>query len=685
MRKCPKCGREFASKDLVCPDDGSVLQDTISPDELAIGKTLDGKYRIDGFLTRGGMGSVYRGTHVLLNKPIAIKLIRPELVTSHDMVERFFREARAAAKLSHPYIVTVHDLGQTDDGMLYIIMELVDGKSLKQVIQSDGPWSPQRALRFVRGIASALSLAHRNGIVHRDLKPQNIMVYRDSDGNESPKLLDFGIAKTLEPDSPALTSTGMVLGTPHYMSAEQAKGQPADQRSDLYALGIILYEMLVGKVPFDDKSIPSILVKHLTEPPRPPSTLKSGISPELERLVLRCLEKDPEKRFQSADELSKALTALVETGPQRALDPTIATVPPYDDSTLESTSAATMAGGGSASVPAPIPFPPPPPVVVEDTKRMDSGTVRARQVKTPGSVSPVAPRPAPAAMTYETPTRGPLIVLLVLLSLIGAAAVFLIVRSFGGGASSSREASLAPSVTEPAADTATETPAPEPDSTPEAVNGGGNGTGTGEGTGAESVAALSTPSEPAVESPGSTPTTPPPPPPPPKSPTKGGSSATKAKAPPSPSDSTPRSTQTTRPAEVQPPPEAPIPEHPAVSVECAGVKDACGALREALQEELGKQGMQVVRAPRGDVLVDIETEEVEARSEQQFGNTFIIRTYSVTLDAQAPRFGDSISLSPRTFSFDARLGREKLRAEAYVTASDAASRIAKYWESKRPR
>ena len=139
MRTCPQCQREFVSNERVCPDDGTLLKEKVPSEEQAIGRTLAGKYRIDGFLKRGGMGSVYRGTHVLLNKPVAIKLIRPELVASHDIVERFFREARAAAKLSHPNIVTVHDLGQETDGTLYIAMEIVEGQSLKDLIVSQGP------------------------------------------------------------------------------------------------------------------------------------------------------------------------------------------------------------------------------------------------------------------------------------------------------------------------------------------------------------------------------------------------------------------------------------------------------------------------------------------------------------------------------------------------------------------
>jgi len=652
MRTCPKCRREFASNERICPDDGNLLKENVPSEEQAIGRTLDGKYRIDGFLKRGGMGSVYRGTHVLLNKPVAIKLIRPELVTSHDIVERFFREARAAAKLSHPNIVTVHDLGQTEDGTLYIIMEIVDGQSLKDLIVAEGPWVPARALRFARGVASALSLAHRNGIVHRDLKPQNIMVFRDSEGNESPKLLDFGIAKTLEPDSPALTSTGMVLGTPHYMSSEQAKGMPADQRSDIYALGVILYEMLVGKVPFDDKSIPSILVKHLTEPPRPPSTLRADIPREVETLVLRCLEKDPDKRFQSADDLGKALAARVETESHRVLDPTVATIPLTEQLTVESSPGLTGAGGASAAKAAPVPFPPPLPAS-EATRKMESGTVRAREVQ--------ARTPPPQPVKPQGGSRSGLFVGIAVIGiLLVAMAVggFLLLRLLRGGSSETptpvatastgavdippsppvETESTPPEETEPPASTPAITlPASEPEKENEPPRE------------RRDVPAAPVREEPRVQ-------TPPPPPPQPTS---------------------------SIPARPAPPAEEAIPEKPTVSVECEGVRDACGLIRAMLPEALERRGMRSGRAAVADVLVRVEAEEIEARTEEQFGNTFVIRTYSVTLDAEVPRFGDSVTLPPRTFSFDARLGREKLRGEAHVIAASAAERIEKYWETKR--
>ena len=263
------------------------------------------------------MGAVYRATHVMLGKPVALKLIRPEIVTSPEVVRRFQREARAASLLSHPNIVTIHDLGQVEDGTLYLAMELCAGMSLKDLIVAEGPLDPRRAARLCRAIAGALALAHKHRIVHRDLKPQNVMVARDTEGHETPKLLDFGIAKAVETDGATLTSTGMVLGTPRYLSPEQAKGLSVDGRSDLYSLGIIFYEMLVGRVPFDDPSVPSLLVKHMAEPPRPPSVLRPDIPPVIESIVLRLLEKDPARRFQSAEDLSAALAAMETVAPAR--------------------------------------------------------------------------------------------------------------------------------------------------------------------------------------------------------------------------------------------------------------------------------------------------------------------------------------------------------------------------------
>jgi predicted Ser/Thr protein kinase len=335
---CPHCGKHYSSNTRICPDDGSVLEHA-SPLIGQVGSVLDGKYRLDGFLSKGGMGAVYRGTHVMLGRTVAVKLINPELVTSPEVIRRFQREARAATTLNHQNIVGVYDLGQTSDGTLYIAMEFIDGPSLKDVIQRTRGLAPERAVMLLRQVAGALSVAHRNGIIHRDLKPHNIMLARGADGSDVVKLVDFGIAKTFD-ESTKLTSTGLPIGTPHYMSPEQASGAVVDARSDLYSVGVILFEMLTGKVPFDGDSTPVILIKHLREPPIAPSVQRSGgVPPALDAIALRLLQKEPADRFQSADELAAALDDIASG------------LPKSDGAPISAIAAARPAAAGAADVP----------------------------------------------------------------------------------------------------------------------------------------------------------------------------------------------------------------------------------------------------------------------------------------------------------------------------------------------
>src|ERR1700694_2721099 len=190
--RCPHCGKSFGTTVRICPDDGTVLEQD-APVANQVGKVLEGKYRLDAFISRGGMGAVYRAAHIMLGKTVAVKLINPDLVTSPEIVRRFQREARAATALNHPNIVGVYDMGQTQDGTLYIAMEFINGPSLKSLIESSGPVSPARTVALLRQVASALAVAHRQDIVHRDLKPHNIMLARTDEGREVAKLVDFGI------------------------------------------------------------------------------------------------------------------------------------------------------------------------------------------------------------------------------------------------------------------------------------------------------------------------------------------------------------------------------------------------------------------------------------------------------------------------------------------------------------
>ncbi len=278
-----------------------------------IGAVL-GSYRITGELSSGGMGTVYRAQHELIGKPAAVKLLRPELTANGDLVQRFFNEAKAATAIRHPGIIEVFDFGFTDDGEAYLVMELLEGQTLTERIAERGRLAEIEAAQIARGIASALTAAHGKGIVHRDLKPDNVFLVPDPDmpGGERAKVLDFGIAKLADPagapDGPRKTATGALIGTPLYMAPEQARAAgEIDERADLYSLGCMLYEMLVGEPPFLAVGAGEIIALQLFGQPQKPSERVERISPALERIVLRLLEKEPADRFATAAALSEAL------------------------------------------------------------------------------------------------------------------------------------------------------------------------------------------------------------------------------------------------------------------------------------------------------------------------------------------------------------------------------------------
>ncbi len=266
-----------------------------------------GKYRIEAELSRGGMGAVYVATHDVLQRKVAIKVLRTELTTSDEMVQRFVNEARAASAIRHPSIIEVHDFGYTDDGQAYLVMEYLEGQSLAHRLQQRGKLPEDEAVRIIRGISGALSAAHAKAIIHRDLKPDNIFMVKDQEIGERAKILDFGIAKLSE--SKTNTMTGALMGTPLYMAPEQARSAATiDHRADLYSLGCIFYELLTGTPPLVGEGAGEIIALHMFTVPDPPSAFVNGISPAIENIVMQLLEKEPGERFQSAAELSDALS-----------------------------------------------------------------------------------------------------------------------------------------------------------------------------------------------------------------------------------------------------------------------------------------------------------------------------------------------------------------------------------------
>jgi eukaryotic-like serine/threonine-protein kinase len=264
---------------------------------------VDGRYRIIGRLGSGGMADVYEAEDTQLGRRVALKLLHRRFAEDPEFVERFRREASSAAGLNHPNIVQVFDRGEWD-GTYYIAMELLEGRNLKQVVRDHGALDPALAVDIVLQILKAARFAHRRGIVHRDIKPHNVIV--DAEGRA--KVTDFGIARAGASD---MTETGSIMGTAQYLSPEQAQGQPVDARSDLYSIGVVLYELLTGVPPFDADSPVTIALKQVSEDPVPPRVRNPAVPPALDALVMRALRKDPAARFQSADEFIAALESAM--------------------------------------------------------------------------------------------------------------------------------------------------------------------------------------------------------------------------------------------------------------------------------------------------------------------------------------------------------------------------------------
>ena len=263
---------------------------------------IDGRYRAEKRLGAGGMAEVWCAEDEVLGRRVALKLMGGRFAEDPEFRERFRREAQAAAGMQHPNIVGVYDRSEWD-GTPYIAMELVDGKTLKELVTERGPLPPDVAVGLTEQVLRALGYAHRRGIVHRDVKPQNVIIDRDGQA----KVADFGIARA--GDTSEMTQAGAIVGTMQYLSPEQAEGHPVDRRADLYSVGIVLYELLTGRVPFDGEAPISIAIKQINERPVPPGQLQPGIPPALEAVVLRALEKDPARRYQSAEEFIAALEA----------------------------------------------------------------------------------------------------------------------------------------------------------------------------------------------------------------------------------------------------------------------------------------------------------------------------------------------------------------------------------------
>jgi serine/threonine protein kinase len=377
--RCPNCGDVIPQGSLRCDRDGWLYSDVIDPFS---GATLAGRYRVITRLGRGGMSSVYLARHLMIDRLAAVKVLRADLSRDPVHRDRFLREARAVNRIQHENVIDITDYGETSEGLVYLVMEYVPGESLLAAI-ARGPLALRRALDIARQIASGLARAHQMEVIHRDLKPDNVLLIPRDDRRDQVKLLDFGIAKLL--DQPSLTLTNKVFGTPGYIAPEYATGGAITPRTDLYSLGVVLYEMVTGALPFEVEHLGELMLKHVMEAPIPPRARLSSIPEPIERFVLRCLEKQPERRFQNAHELIEQIDVL-----RRELsgDPVLDAVPPPREP------AAVMGWTPSIDVPG------------LDASAADEGPTRVRSSLVPMPMSPTVPMRASSPNDLLNIPRG---------------------------------------------------------------------------------------------------------------------------------------------------------------------------------------------------------------------------------------------------------------------------------------
>ncbi len=396
-KRCPECHREFEPQYSNCPFDGEVLleEGAANADPL-LGRRLADTYQLQRRLGAGGMGAVYQARHVRLDTGFAIKVLRPELTIHADVLARFHREARAACQLKQPNIINVFDVNKTEDGIHYIVQELLEGESLADFIRRESPADLARGVPIITQICDAMAAAHAKNIIHRDLKPENVFLCEEEDREEPfVKVLDFGIAKVLEAGT-QLTTPADVMGTPYFMAPEQATGSgKADARSDVYSLGVIVYQLFTACLPFPETDARAVLALIQVRDPVPPRDRCPDLPPALEALILRAMSRVPDARFQTMAALRDALQQ-VAAGADAAPDPrTMDTEPPAalmevaSQSTLPAPTGPEPAGTGPAT-PAPV---------VPETLLQGS----QQQPPTPAPMPPTLPAPAPG----PAPTSAP--------------------------------------------------------------------------------------------------------------------------------------------------------------------------------------------------------------------------------------------------------------------------------------
>ncbi len=317
LKVCPQCGTEYPANARFCEIDGTALR-SAGGDTDMVGSIVADRYHILKKLGEGGMGQVYLAEHVKMGRKSALKVMHPGMVKDVDAISRFNREAANASKISHPNVAAVYDFGETADGVIFLAMEFVDGPPLTKIIEQAGALAPKRAAKIVQQTGEALAVAHDMGIVHRDLKPDNIMVAKTRDGEDMVKVVDFGIAKASDSAAQKVTKTGLVVGTPEYMSPEQLAGDKLDGRSDIYSLGLVAFNMLTGKLPFPSDSAQESMIMRLTDRPKPLAEMRPEVSwpADVQAVMDKALERDVADRYQTATEFGRDLVRVINNMPE---------------------------------------------------------------------------------------------------------------------------------------------------------------------------------------------------------------------------------------------------------------------------------------------------------------------------------------------------------------------------------
>jgi serine/threonine-protein kinase len=325
MKTCTTCGAEWPDDTRFCPTDGTTLRSAGGAGDL-LGTVIADRYHIEKKLGEGGMGAVYLGEHVKMGRKSAIKVMTQSMANDPEAIARFNREAANAARINHPNVCAIYDFGETDDGLIYLAMEFIEGESLNDTLHREGALSPARAADILKQTADALHIAHELGIVHRDLKPDNIMLARGRGDTDLVKVVDFGIAKAMTgEEGQKVTKTGLVVGTPEYMSPEQLSGDVLDGRSDLYSLALVFYRMLTGTLPFHADTAQETMIKRLTDDPMPLAQAAPGTEfpPALQETMNKGLARMPSERYADATAFAKDAVAAVsnmkDTGPRPSM------------------------------------------------------------------------------------------------------------------------------------------------------------------------------------------------------------------------------------------------------------------------------------------------------------------------------------------------------------------------------